>query len=87
MITGGREVPVCVEPNDESPRYRHPEIPASLDPQGKAIEGALRLAPGLAGVSSVRQGKVFDIEIEGDDRRSGRGTAQTGRLTELLPIP
>ncbi|HME28246.1 MAG TPA: phosphoribosylformylglycinamidine synthase subunit PurS [Pseudolabrys sp.] len=38
-----------------------------LDPQGKAIEGALR-SLGLSGVSSVRQGKVFDIEIEGDDR-------------------
>jgi phosphoribosylformylglycinamidine synthase len=40
-----------------------------LDPQGKAIEGALR-SLGLAGVSSVRQGKVFDIdiEIEGGDR-------------------
>jgi phosphoribosylformylglycinamidine synthase PurS subunit len=38
-----------------------------LDPQGKAIEGALR-SLGVDGVSSVRQGKVFDIEIAGDDR-------------------
>jgi phosphoribosylformylglycinamidine synthase subunit PurS len=38
-----------------------------LDPQGKAIEGALR-SLGLDGVTSVRQGKVFDIEFEGDDR-------------------
>ena len=37
-----------------------------LDPQGKAIEGALR-SLGVAGVASVRQGKVFDIEIEGTD--------------------
>jgi phosphoribosylformylglycinamidine synthase PurS subunit len=37
-----------------------------LDPQGKAIEGALR-SLGVAGVSSVRQGKIFDIEIEGTD--------------------
>jgi phosphoribosylformylglycinamidine synthase len=35
-----------------------------LDPQGKAIEGALR-SLGIEGVASVRQGKVFDIEIEG----------------------
>jgi phosphoribosylformylglycinamidine synthase len=41
--------------------------PSVLDPQGKAIEGALR-SLGVRGVSSVRQGKVFDIEIEGDDR-------------------
>jgi len=37
-----------------------------LDPQGKAIEGALK-SLGVAGVASVRQGKVFDIELaEGD---------------------
>ena len=33
-----------------------------LDPQGKAIEGALR-SLGVDGVASVRQGKVFDIEL------------------------
>jgi phosphoribosylformylglycinamidine synthase subunit PurS len=38
-----------------------------LDPQGKAIEGALK-SLGVGGVASVRQGKVFDIEIEGGDR-------------------
>jgi phosphoribosylformylglycinamidine synthase PurS subunit len=38
-----------------------------LDPQGKAIEGALK-SLGIAGVSSVRQGKVFDIEVEAPDR-------------------
>jgi len=37
-----------------------------LDPQGKAIEGALR-SLGIDGIASVRQGKVFDIEIEGGD--------------------
>ena len=38
-----------------------------LDPQGKAIEGALK-SLGIAGVASVRQGKVFDIEVDGSDR-------------------
>lgn len=38
-----------------------------LDPQGKAIEGALA-ALHFVGVDSVRQGKVFDIELAGDDR-------------------
>ena len=33
-----------------------------LDPQGKAIEGALA-SLGVAGVTSVRQGKVFDVEL------------------------
>jgi phosphoribosylformylglycinamidine synthase subunit PurS len=42
-----------------------------LDPQGKAIEGALK---GLAvdGLKSVRQGKIFDIEIDGDDQATAR---------------
>jgi phosphoribosylformylglycinamidine synthase len=34
-----------------------------LDPQGQAIQGALA-ALGFHGVASVRQGKVFDIELE-----------------------
>jgi len=42
-----------------------------LDPQGKAIEGALR---GLTidGLKSVRQGKIFDIEIDGEDHAAAR---------------
>jgi phosphoribosylformylglycinamidine synthase PurS subunit len=38
-----------------------------LDPQGKAIEGALRSLD-IAGVASVRQGKVFDIELAAADK-------------------
>ncbi len=38
-----------------------------LDPQGKAIEHALA-GLGFGGVGSVRQGKVFDIEIDGTDK-------------------
>jgi phosphoribosylformylglycinamidine synthase len=40
-----------------------------LDPQGKAIEGALKTL-GVKGVTSVRQGKVFDIELKGKDRKA-----------------
>ncbi len=49
--------------------------PSVLDPQGKAIEGALRHL-GVAHVASVRQGKVFEIEIEGDDRAAAAETAK-----------
>ena len=44
-----------------------------LDPQGKAIEGALK-SLGVGGVASVRQGKVFDIEIEGGDKAQVEAT-------------
>ena len=37
-----------------------------LDPQGKAIEGALK-SLGVDGVAKVRQGKVFDIELDAAD--------------------
>ncbi|WP_457586004.1 phosphoribosylformylglycinamidine synthase subunit PurS [Ensifer canadensis] len=38
-----------------------------LDPQGKAIEGALG-ALGFDGIGQVRQGKVFDLQIETADQ-------------------
>jgi len=41
--------------------------PGILDPQGKAIEGALK-SLGVSGLGSVRQGKVFDIELDGVDK-------------------
>ncbi|WP_425908984.1 phosphoribosylformylglycinamidine synthase subunit PurS [Nitrobacter sp. TKz-YC02] len=40
-----------------------------LDPQGKAIEGALK-SLGIEGIASVRQGKVFDIELAGDKTKA-----------------
>ena len=38
--------------------------PEILDPQGKAIQGALGRM-GFAGVTAVRQGKRFEVEVEG----------------------
>ncbi|MFT4097291.1 MAG: phosphoribosylformylglycinamidine synthase subunit PurS [Rhodoblastus sp.] len=46
-----------------------------LDPQGKAIEGALK-SLGVDGVASVRQGKVFDVEIEGQDKAAATASLQ-----------
>ena len=44
-----------------------------LDPQGKAIEGALR-SLSIDGVKSVRQGKIFEIELDGADRENAHKT-------------
>jgi phosphoribosylformylglycinamidine synthase len=39
--------------------------PEILDPQGKAVHGALpRL--GFTGITDVRQGKRFELDVEGD---------------------
>lgn len=38
-----------------------------LDPQGKAIEGSLH-ALGFGDVGSVRQGKVFDVELDTNNK-------------------
>ncbi|HEY1362615.1 MAG TPA: phosphoribosylformylglycinamidine synthase subunit PurS [Xanthobacteraceae bacterium] len=55
--------------------------PGILDPQGKAIEGALR-SLGIDGVASVRQGKVFDIELAARDRK--QATAALRQAAEEL---
>lgn len=52
-----------------------------LDPQGKAIEGALA-SLGFGGIGSVRQGKVFDIELAAADPVQAR--ADLDRMCEAL---
>jgi phosphoribosylformylglycinamidine synthase subunit PurS len=52
-----------------------------LDPQGKAIESALK-ALGIDGVASVRQGKIFDVEIVGSD--TARAEAALKEAAEKL---
>jgi phosphoribosylformylglycinamidine synthase subunit PurS len=55
--------------------------PEILDPQGKAVQGALpRL--GFEGVRDVRQGKRFELEIDGelDEER----LAQVHEIAERL---
>ena len=44
-----------------------------LDPQGKAIEGALK-SLGVEGIANVRQGKVFDIELDTADKAAAERT-------------
>jgi phosphoribosylformylglycinamidine synthase len=52
-----------------------------LDPQGKAIEGALG-GLGFGDVGSVRQGKVFDVELSGADKTAAREELE--RMCEKL---
>ena len=42
-----------------------------LDPQGKAIEHALS-SLGIGGIASVRQGKVFDVQLDAGDRKQAQ---------------
>ena len=56
--------------------------PGVLDPQGKAIEGALA-SLGFAGVAGVRQGKVFDVEVAETDRAQAE-TALKAMAEKLL---
>jgi phosphoribosylformylglycinamidine synthase len=53
-----------------------------LDPQGNAIEGALD-ALSFQGVQSVRQGKVFDVELDTDNVDEARKTL-TAMCEKLL---
>ncbi len=52
-----------------------------LDPQGKAIGGALA-SLGLDGVDGVRQGKVFDVDLATSDE--GEARAVLGIACEKL---
>jgi phosphoribosylformylglycinamidine synthase PurS subunit len=53
-----------------------------LDPQGKAIEGALS-SLGFDGVNEVRQGKVFEIDMDTSDRSTAE-TALRAMSDKLL---
>ncbi|CEA06979.1 phosphoribosylformylglycinamidine synthase subunit PurS [Arthrobacter saudimassiliensis] len=56
--------------------------PEILDPQGKAIAGALpRL--GLTGFTSVRQGKRFELTVDGDVTPEILDQARTAAATLL----
>jgi phosphoribosylformylglycinamidine synthase len=52
-----------------------------LDPQGKAIEGSLK-SLGFDGIFSVRQGKVFDLEVAGTDK--AKAEAEIKAMCEKL---
>ena len=52
-----------------------------LDPQGQAIEGSLK-GLGFDGVASLRQGKVFDVELHGTDVEAAR--SQLNSMCEKL---
>ena len=68
MLRGGRTAPVLFEDSAMKARVTVTLKSGILDPQGKAIEGALK-SLGIDGVASVRQGKVFDVELDGADRQ------------------
>ena len=46
-----------------------------LDPQGKAIEGALKNL-GLAGIDTVRQGKYIELELGTTDPAEARALVE-----------
>jgi phosphoribosylformylglycinamidine synthase len=52
-----------------------------LDPQGKAIEGALG-GLGFGDIDAVRQGKVFDVELTGSDKDAAK--AELEQMCEKL---
>ena len=46
-----------------------------LDPQGKAIQGALG-GLGISGVNDVRQGKYIEVELTEKDEAKARATVE-----------
>src|SRR4051812_12972324 len=74
MLRGGQSAPAALHKDKRPAMKARVTVTLKngvLDPQGKAIEGALK-SLGVAGVASVRQGKVFDIELEeGEEGEKG----------------
>lgn len=56
-----------------------------LDPQGKAIEGAL-MGLGFEGATEVRQGKVIELKLDETDEASAR-TKTEEMCKKLLANP
>lgn len=52
-----------------------------LDPQGKAIEGALD-SLGFDGVDAVRQGKIFDLKVNASSKEEAE--AEISKMCEKL---
>jgi len=60
--------------------------PGVLDPQGKAIQHSVELL-GLERVADVRQGKYFEIALEGSLAAGEAHTAVTRIAAEVLSNP
>jgi phosphoribosylformylglycinamidine synthase PurS subunit len=56
-----------------------------LDPQGKTIHGALRKM-GYQGVTDIRQGKYFEITLDGSDEAAARSEIER-MAREVLTNP
>lgn len=57
-----------------------------LDPQGKTIQGALKKM-GYRGLEDVRQGKYFEITLDGDLSRSDAEGEVARMAREVLTNP
>ena len=55
--------------------------PSVFDPQGSVVAHALT-SMGYSDVKDVRQGKFFEMELEGDDRASAR--ARVAEMADKL---
>ena len=57
-----------------------------LDPQGKTIQGALKKL-GYGSVSEVRQGKYFELELDGGLEKSAAQSQVEKIASEVLTNP
>jgi phosphoribosylformylglycinamidine synthase PurS subunit len=60
--------------------------PSVLDPQGKAIKHSIELL-GYNGVSDIRQGKYFEIAIEGEPTTEQAREEATRMAHDVLSNP
>jgi phosphoribosylformylglycinamidine synthase len=76
LVPGSRLLPAV--PHETVPMKALIRItlkPGVLDPQGKAIEGAIG-ALGILGVGEVRQGKYIEVDLGAADEAAARSTVE-----------
>lgn len=60
--------------------------PSVLDPQGKAIQHSVELL-GFNGIADIRQGKYFEIALDGSLNETSAREAATRMAREVLSNP
>jgi phosphoribosylformylglycinamidine synthase len=60
--------------------------PGVLDPQGKAIQHSVELL-GFGGISDIRQGKYFEVALDGSLSEETAREAATRMAREVLSNP
>src|SRR5688500_2290731 len=91
MLSATHVATICFSMNSQNGNHMKAKVyvslkPGVLDPQGKAIHHSVELL-GFTGISDVRQGKYFEIALDGSvDQQQARESVEK-MAREVLSNP